>query len=41
VSIVIELPPGAQHRHRIDVPARTLIACLHAMVTGLPATEPG
>jgi oxidase EvaA len=30
-----------QHSHYIDVQARTLIACLHAMVTGLPAAEPG
>jgi oxidase EvaA len=30
-----------RHSHYIDVQARTLIACLHAMVTGLPPAEPG
>lgn len=30
-----------QHSHYIVVQARTLIARLHAMVTGLPAVEPG
>jgi hypothetical protein len=30
-----------QHSQYIDVQARTLIACMHAMVTGLPAAMPG
>jgi hypothetical protein len=37
-SVLVELP---QHGHYIDVQARTLVTCLPAMVTGLPAVEPG